>query len=148
MRVVVDTNIVFSAILNTNTRIAIILLSPNNRLNFYSTEQLLCEIEVHKKKIQNISNYSDYELDRIIKLITSKIRFINVRIIPKKAYQFAESLCSDVDIDDTEFVALTDHIKGKLWSGDRELIKGLTKKGWDQFISAGDLFERIMKRKK
>lgn len=75
---------------------------------------MLREIELHREKFQNISRYSDKELDRIIKLITSKIRFINPRLIQKESYRFAESLCSDVDIDDTEFVALADHIKGKL----------------------------------
>ena len=124
MRIVVDTNIVFSAILNTNSKIARIILQPNNRLNFYSTEQLSFEIEEHKEKIKKISNYSGYELDKIIKLITYKIRFINPRLIPKESYEFAESLTKNVDINDAEFVALTEHIKGKLWSGDKELKKG------------------------
>ncbi len=146
MRIVVDTNIVFSAILNTNSKIAIILLQPKSRLNFYSTEQLSYEIEEHKGKIKKISNYSDYELDRIITLITNKIRFINLRLIPKESYEFSESLTQDIDIDDTEFVALTEHIKGKLWSGDKELQRGLIKKGWNKFISTDELFKRIIRR--
>ncbi|MFO7924648.1 MAG: PIN domain-containing protein [Bacteroidales bacterium] len=146
MRIVVDTNIVFSAILNTNSKIAIILLQPKSRLNFYSTERLSYEIEEHKEKIKKISNYSDYELDRIITLITNKIRFINLRLIPKESYEFSESLTQDIDIDDTEFVALTEHIKGKLWSGDKELQRGLRKKGWNKFISSEELFKRIIRR--
>lgn len=146
MRIVVDTNIVFSAILNTNSKIARVLLQPKTRLNFYSTEQLSYEIEEHKGKIKKISNYSDYELDRIITLITNKIRFINLKLIPKESYEFAESLTQDIDIDDTEFVALTEHIKGKLWSGDKELQRGLNKKGWNKFISTEELFERIIRR--
>lgn len=146
MRIVVDTNIVFSAILNTNSKIARVLLQPKSRLNFYSTEQLSYEIEEHKGKIKKISNYSDYEIDRITTLITNKIRFINLKLIPKESYEFAESLTQDIDIDDTEFVALTEHIKGKLWSGDKELQRGLNKKGWNKFISTEELFERIIRR--
>ncbi len=56
MRIVVDTNIVFSAILNTNSKIGIILLQPKSRLNFYSTERLSYEIEEHNEKIKKISN--------------------------------------------------------------------------------------------
>lgn len=47
MRIVVDTNIAFSAILNTNSKIARILLQPKRKLNFYSTEQLSREIKQH-----------------------------------------------------------------------------------------------------
>ncbi len=144
MRIVVDTNIAFSAILNTNSKIARILLQPKSRLNFYSTEQLSIEIGEHREKIKKISNYSDYEIDRVISLITNKIRFINIRLIPSESYEIAKSLAKDVDIDDTEFVALTEHIKGKLWSGDKELQKGLSKKGWNKFISTEDLLDKIV----
>ena len=51
MRIVIDTNIAFSAILNTNSRIARIILHPKTRFNFYSTKQLLSEIQEHKEKI-------------------------------------------------------------------------------------------------
>ena len=140
MRIVVDTNIVFSAILNSNSKIGRVLLQPKSRFNFYSTDQLLQEIELHKQKIKTISKYSDSELDRIIVLITSNIRFINVRLISKEAYKLAESMTKNVDIDDTEFVALTQHISGKLWSGDKELQNGLKKLGWNKFISTNELF--------
>lgn len=55
MRVVVDTNTVFSAILNTDSKIARVLLQPKSRLNFFSTAQLFNELEEHKEKIQKIS---------------------------------------------------------------------------------------------
>ncbi len=113
MKIVVDTNIVFSAILNTNSRIARIILQPRTRLNFYSTEQLLKEILEHKQKLQRLTDYTDYELDE----------------------------------DDIEFVALTDHLKGKLWSGDKELQNGLIKKKWNKFITTNDLFQLISKRR-
>jgi predicted nucleic acid-binding protein len=146
MRIVVDTNIVFSAILNTNSEIAGILLQPKSRLSFYTTQQLSNEIEEHREKIKKISNFSEYELNRIITLITKRIRFINIKLIPKESFYFAESLTSDVDIDDTEFVALTEYIKGKLWSGDKELQIGLKKKGWNKFISTEELFETIIRK--
>lgn len=148
MRIVVDTNIVFSAILNTNHHIAQILLQRKSKFNFYSTEQLLAEIKEHKDKIKQLSNYSDNELDRVVELMTKRIRFINVKLISKESYRLAESLTQDVDIDDTEFVALTEHLKAKLWSGDKELQKGLKKKGWGKFVSINDLKERTIRYKK
>lgn len=147
MRIVVDTNIVFSAILNTNNVIADIILHPKNRLNFYSTEQLLFEIHEHKDKIKKLSTYTDTELDRLILLFSNRIRFINVKLIPKEIYSKSELLTTNVDIDDTEFIALTDHIKGKFWSGDKVLRNGLIKKKWNKFISTDELSQLIKRRK-
>ena len=56
MRIVVDTNIVFSAILNTNSNIARIILHPKSNLHFYSTEQLLNEIEEHSENFRSCRN--------------------------------------------------------------------------------------------
>jgi predicted nucleic acid-binding protein len=141
MRIVVDTNIAFSAILNTNSQIARIFLQPKTRFNFYSTEQLLTEIEEHKSKLKRISKFTDADLTRSIFLITHRIRFINIGLIPKEKYLFAETLTHDVDIDDTEFVALTEHINGKFWSGDKTLRNGLVKKKWNKFVSTEDLYK-------
>ena len=127
MRIVVDTNIVFSAILNTESKIGTILLKPGTKLNFYSTFQLNIEIDEHKDKILRLSAYSIAELERIIQLVKQKIRFIDPVFIKKSHLQMAEDLTKDIDIDDTEFVALTEHINGYLWSGDKKLRAGLIK---------------------
>jgi predicted nucleic acid-binding protein len=59
MKVVVDTNIVFSAMLNTNSKIAKILLHPKSTLNFYTTDLLLLEIDEHRMKLKKLTGYSD-----------------------------------------------------------------------------------------
>ena len=68
-------------------------------------------------------------------------------LIPKIIYDNAEDLTKDIDEDDCEFIALTDHIKGRFWSGDKELHKGLAKKNWDRFISTNELYEIVIKKK-
>lgn len=146
MRVVVDTNIVFSAILNTNSKISTIILQPKSKLNLYSTGQLEYELLEHWNKLKKISKYAEIELRRTATFITSKIKFINVELIPRNLFLTAEALTSDVDIDDTEFVALTEHIRGKLWTGDKELIKGLKRKKWDKIISTDELYKTIVTR--
>jgi putative PIN family toxin of toxin-antitoxin system len=143
MRVVIDTNIAFSAILNTNSRIARIILMPKSRLNFYSTKQLLDEIQEHEPKLLKLSKSSQDHLSTAIALITGKIRFIDVRLISKESFAKARHLTHDVDVDDTEFVALAEHIKGKLWTGDKELLKGLTDKGWNKFATTEELGNRL-----
>ena len=146
MRVVIDTNIAFSAILNTNSKIAKIILQPKSKLNLYSTVQLEYELAEHWDKLKKISKYSEIELHKAVTLITSKIKFINIELIPKTLFKKAEKLTSDTDVDDTEFVALTEHIRGKLWTGDKDLQKGLKIKKWDRLISTDELYKLIIKR--
>ncbi len=143
MRIVVDTNIVFSAVLNSNSKISQIILQPRTKLNFYATNQLLSELNAHKNKLKSLTNFSDAELDRVIQLINNKIRFINVALIPASAYKRAIALAADVDEDDIEFVALVEHLKGRFWSGDKELRIGLEKKQWNKFISTEELFQLV-----
>ena len=146
MRVVIDTNIAFSAILNTNSKIAKIILQPKSKLNLYSTVQLEYELAEHWDKLKKISKYSEIELHKAVTLITSKIKFINIELIPKTLFKKAEKLTSDTDVDDTEFVALTEHIRGKLWTGDKDLQKGLKIKKWDKLISTDEVYKLIIKR--
>jgi putative PIN family toxin of toxin-antitoxin system len=143
MRIIIDTNIVFSALLNTNSKIARILFQPKTGFNFYSTSILLDEIEEHRQKIQTYSKLTNEELQRVTTLVTNKIRFINYNLIPLETYSFAEKLTHDIDINDTEFIALTEHIKGRFWTGDKKLIKGLAKKNWNKFVSTEELYCKL-----
>jgi predicted nucleic acid-binding protein len=147
MRVAVDTNIVFSAILNSNSLLAEILQYPKSGLHFYSTDLLLIEINEHKEKLKLISGLNETELNKSISTIFSKIRIINANLIPPNVFIEVENLVKDIDIDDTEFVALTSHIHGKLWSGDKTLLNGLKNKGWSKYITTNELFYLISKRK-
>ena len=141
MSVVVDTNIIFSAMLNTNSRIAGVLLRPKTTLTFYSTDQLRLEIENHSGKLMALAKYSEYEFKRVLNLFAQRIRFVDRQLIPSHFYQEALSLTKDVDVDDTEFVALTLYLNGRLWSGDRTLRTGLIKKGWNKFVTLNKLVE-------
>lgn len=146
MRIIVDTNIAFSAILNTNSLIARIILQPKSRLHFYSTDLLLIEIEEHKNKLKRLAGYTDFELNKSILLITGKIRFIDANLIPSNVLMSTQELLRDIDIDDTEFVALATHIHSRLWSGDKVLQNGLMQKGWSKFISTDELYRMINKK--
>ena len=146
MRIVVDTNIAFSAVLNTNNLIARIILHPKSRLHFYSTDLLQLELEEHRDKIRRLGGYTNAELNKTIAIITSKIRFIDANLIPSNVLIKTQDLLRDIDIDDTEFVALTTHLHGRLWSGDKVLHHGLNQKGWTKFISTKELNTLIHKK--
>ena len=69
-------------------------------------------------------------------------------MIPNRVYQRALELTSSVDIDDTEFVALTEHNRGKLWTGDKQLIRGLNNLNWKKVITTNELYELTVNTKR
>ena len=70
MKIIVDTNIVFSAILNTNSRIAQILIYENPKFQFYSCDYLQTEILKHREKLLKLTNLSLGELLELENFIT------------------------------------------------------------------------------
>lgn len=141
MRIIVDTNIVFSAILNPDSPIGQIILNGSKYFTFYTIEQLNSEIQDHESKILKISGLSRIDYIKLLDLIHSKIKFVNHLLIDDKNYLKAEDLTKDIDKDDMLFVGLALQFDCKLWSGDKKLIKGLHKKGFKKNISTDQLFE-------
>jgi predicted nucleic acid-binding protein len=143
MKIVVDTNIVFSAILNSNSWIGNIILNSGKTITFYSPKYLQVEIQNHLLKIEKITNLRNSEVRELIEILYTKIHFIAEEFIPKETLAKADLLTKDVDFDDVMFIALSLHLNCKLWTGDKVLISSLTKKGFINFISTQELKERL-----
>jgi predicted nucleic acid-binding protein len=91
MNIVVDTNIVFSAILNTQSA------------------------------------------------IYKNIEFINEALIRKHHRLKAYNLLKEVDLNDIVFLALNEHLKAILWSGDKILIRGLRNQRYHNIITTDEI---------
>lgn len=137
--IIVDTNVIFSALLNSNGKIGDILFNSADKFKFYNCSYMRLEIKKHWNKLKKISKLSDSHLEISYEYLISKINFIDEQLIPKNIWHQAEKLVADIDEDDTDFVALTKYLKGYLWSGDKELIKGLQKKGFKRIYNTNDL---------
>jgi len=145
-KVVVDSNIVFSTLLNTNSRIGQILINGKNYYDFYSPEYVRFEIFNHKEKIKSIGKLMEDEFIETYGLILRNITILNHSIIPSEIYKNAELLCQDIDIDDAIFVAVSMFTKGLLWSGDMKLLNGLTRAGYKRLINTDDLYQDFLAR--
>jgi len=141
MRIVVDTNIVFSAILNSQSLIGQILLYSDKTIKFYSPRFLQTEIQNHILKIKKHTSLNDSEIYELIDLLYDKINFISEELIPKETLSLADELTNGVDFDDVMFVALALHLKCKLWTGDKLLMKFLQQKGFKRFVTTKELKE-------
>ena len=146
--IIVDTNIVFSALLNTSSRIGQISINGKNYFEFYSPEYVRFEIFQHKEKIKSIGKFSEDEFIETYSLILKNITILNHSIIPPEIYRSAELLCKDIDVDDTIFVAVSDFAKGKLWTGDMKLLNGLKNKGYEQVIKTEELYQDFLSKEK
>jgi predicted nucleic acid-binding protein len=146
MKFVIDTNTVFSAILNPNSNIGQILLNGSKYFTFLSIDQLKDEIDSHTDKILKISGLNMSEFKRIYGLINTKIRFVHHLLISDQNYKKAEKLTFDIDPDDLLFVGLSLQFSCKLWTGDKQLIKGLRSKGFDLIITTREIFEIYLEK--
>ena len=119
MKIVVDSNIVFSAILNTESNIGQLIIQGTKYFEFYSVGLLKEEILKHRVKILKSSNYSNDQFQNIFQLIINNIQFINDVILSDNEIADALELVKDIDENDTLFIALSDHLESKLWTGDK-----------------------------
>jgi predicted nucleic acid-binding protein len=145
MRVIVDTNILFSAILNSQSWIGQILLHSDKTTKFYSPKYLQVEIDKHFNKIKSITKLSDNEIHELIDALYTKIHFISEELISKDVIIVADQLTNDIDFDDVMFIALAIHFNCKLWTGDKALMNALRKKGFKKFVTTDDLKKRLRK---
>ena len=106
MKITVDSNIVFSAILNTRSNIGQILTIGSKYFDFYTIDLLKTEILNHKTKIKKITGFSDADFYETYNLVNSKIRFVDDKLIPEDVLKLAYNLIYDIDEKDTVFVAL------------------------------------------
>jgi len=139
VKIIVDTNIIFSGLLNTKGTIGDLLFNSEDVFEFYSCSYMRHEIEKHWEKLKRISKLSDSELEESRFTIFSKIKFINEELIPEKTWLAAEEISADIDIDDSDFIALTKHLKGYLWTGDKDLYNGLKLKNFKRIYNTAEL---------
>ena len=139
MKIIVDTNIVFSGLLNSTSAISKFLIYPNSQFQFYTCEFLRVEILKHRKKLLKLTNLSEEELNELWLLVTGNITFINDGLIPEKLLVKTAELLRSIDPNDTPFVALAKHLGGVLWTGDLHLYNGLKSKRFKEVITTQEL---------
>ncbi|MBC7981984.1 hypothetical protein H7X65_02820 [Candidatus Parcubacteria bacterium] len=141
MKIVVDTNIAFSAVLNSTGKIGDLLMNSEGIFEFFGCDFLKEELAEHHKKLKKISGLNDLEIETSKGRIFSKITFINTLLIPIEIILEAEMLVANIDPDDTEHVALTLYLQGFLWSGDKRLRQGLRQRSIPWVLNTDEMLE-------
>lgn len=130
--VVLDTNILFSALLKRESKFAQTILSSSRA--FCLGESVIVELFKHKEKIEQFSKLSEGEVAKFLSLLLRRVTILKEDLITHSSREKAVELCKDIDEADTPHVALTLHINGQLWTGDSRLKKHLLSRGFDAFF--------------
>ena len=129
---VIDTNLIFSALIPKASNIRSILFE--NNITFYSPNYLITEIYTHKDKLLKCSKLTDIEFYEYFNGIIERIKFVPIDYISNDSRQKAYDLCKDIDVKDTPFIALAIDLAIPIWTGDKKLKDGLISKGFDHFF--------------
>ncbi len=106
MKLVVDTNIVFSAVLNTEGKIGDLIMNSQGSFEFHTCDALRIELGKHKSKLQELSQMTNEQLEQSIFQITDNLVFHSESLVPFHHWKKAADLVREVDMDDIAFVAL------------------------------------------
>ncbi len=132
MKVIVDSSVLFSALLREDNAFAERILLEEE-VSFFTPRYAIVEIFKHKEKIARYSKCSEEILLEMLHRLLKRIQFIDEDWISMANLIQAWQFCKDVDEKDMLFVAMSLELNALLWTTDKKLQEGLQKKGFQQF---------------
>jgi len=97
MRIVVDSNIVFSAILNSSGKIGQLIIGGTKHFEYFTVNLLKEEIFKHKTKILSVSGIEPAQFESTFIAITSRIKFVDEILLSDEIILQAQLLTADID---------------------------------------------------
>lgn len=118
MRIIIDSNVLFSALIKDSLTRKIILEYEDK---FLFPDFIFEEMEEHKDELREKCGLDDASFDALLSLILDKVRIVpNDSLLPFR--DRALDLVKDIDRDDAIFVACALAYDGSyIWSDDRKL---------------------------
>jgi predicted nucleic acid-binding protein len=141
MKIVVDANIIFSGILNSNGKIGDLLINSGKIFSFIAPDFLRTEIYTHHDKLVKVSKLTLAQVLESEYQIYKSITFISEEQISTENWLFANNLVSDIDPKDVVYIAYAKQFKCKLWTGDKKLTDGLAMKNYYNTLTTNNLFD-------
>ena len=130
LTLVVDTNIVFSAILKPGKLRSLLF---NVSLKLYAPTELAEELDYLKPRIEMYTELSGREVNLIVGTILKDV----ISIVPRNEYlpiaRKIYPIVSRVDPKDTPFVALASYLGVPLWTGDKGILGLAVDTGFKHF---------------
>ncbi|MDZ7688388.1 MAG: PIN domain-containing protein [Halobacteriales archaeon] len=116
MKLVCDTNVVFSALIAGGKTRELIL---SDETNLYAPEFFFTELDNNRHEIGEKSKLSEGQLNLLLSIL-----FKDTEVVPREDFENemeqASRLISDIDPDDVPFVALALHLDVDIWTDDTD----------------------------
>lgn len=122
MKLIIDANILFSALIKEGTTRHILLFSEHE---FFMPEYALEEFEKHFQEIKKKTNLNGEKLNE---LINELIKHSEIKIILLNEFEKHKKSAEEIspDFNDSAYIALAIHLKCAIWSNDK-LLKNQNK---------------------
>ncbi len=144
MIVIVDTNIIISACLDSRSELYKFLTTNYPKLDFTSPDFAIEEIIHHQTEICLKSRKSLVLFQHNLAVLLEHLLILKSDDLLNTDILEAESFTSTIDIDDTIFVAFAMALDSLLWTGDLKLYKALRRKKITNVILTKEL-KQILK---
>ncbi|RRB03750.1 PIN domain-containing protein [Larkinella rosea] len=141
MIVIVDANILFSALISANGKIARLLTDPTLSIRRVSCHYAVVELFKHQPKIVKYAKKPLEEVIDDLSTLINNLKLYNETLIESQHWQEAARLTAGVDSFDISYVALTLQTDGWLWTGDKKLTAHLQGLEFNRVINTEELYQ-------
>lgn len=126
MRLIVDTNIILSALIKDSTTRYIITHIDAELITIGFSEK---EISKYKAMILKKANINEFEFEAILRELKEQLIILDDRIIQKNMIE-ARKIMDTIDQDDTPFIAASLATNSDIWSDDKHFERQNKVKVW------------------
>lgn len=137
---IVDTNLLYSAVRNIDSRIARVILNGQELgAELFAPTYIIGELDLHFEKLIATSDVTEEEAYEHRRKLFTKITLVEDQDVPISDWFTAARWVRDIDRKDAAFVALNENMDELLWTGDTELYNGLIAKGYTKVVNFSDV---------
>lgn len=142
MTVIVDANIIISAIIKPESEIASLLLL-NTKAELVIPDYALEEIKRHRSRICHERGVSSSFFTEMLSKITFRLLVFSTEMLSNETLLQAVALTSSIDPNDALYVSFSLELDALFWTGDLKLYRGLRRKGFNRVINTAE-FKAIL----
>jgi len=143
MIVIVDSNIIISAVINSSGNEYSILQQRHKKVDFISSSLLVEEFAKRIKDIASLTANSVSDVRKVFESITDSFLLIDIADLDQDSLTRTDLLIKNLDINDYQFLAITICFDALFWTGDLKLYRGLRRKGFNNVVITKELREII-----